>query len=50
MDKGRLPAALGLWWVHGIFLAIGLLLLYWVRLSLWWASRRAPVSLSLIHI
>ncbi len=44
LDKGRLPAALGLWWVHGIFLAIGLLLLYWERLSLWWASRRAPVS------
>jgi lipopolysaccharide export system permease protein len=44
LDKGRLPPALGLWWVHGIFLAIGLLLLYWERLSLWWASRRAPVS------
>lgn len=43
LDKGRLPAALGLWWVHGIFFAIGLLLLYWERLSLWWASRRAPV-------
>lgn len=44
LDKGRLPAALGLWWVHGIFFAIGLLLLYWERLSLWWARRRAPVS------
>jgi len=44
LDKGRLPAALGLWWVHGIFLAIGLALLYWERLSLWWASRRAPTS------
>lgn len=41
LDKGRLPAALGLWWVHGIFLAIGFTLLYWERLSLWWASRRA---------
>ena len=44
LDKGRLPTGLGLWWVHGIFLAIGLLLLYWERLSLWWASRRAAVS------
>ncbi|MBH3340995.1 LPS export ABC transporter permease LptF [Pseudomonas mendocina] len=44
LDKGRLPAALGLWWVHGVFLAIGLALLYWERLSLWWASRRAPAS------
>jgi lipopolysaccharide export system permease protein len=40
LDKGRLPAALGLWWVHGVFLCVGLLLLYWERLSLWWASRR----------
>ena len=44
LDKGRLPTGLGLWGVHGIFLAIGLLLLYWERLSLWWASRRAAVS------
>ena len=44
LDKGRLPPALGLWWVHGIFFAVGMLLLYWERLSLWWASRRAPVA------
>ena len=41
LDKGKLPAGLGLWWVHGIFLAIGLLLLYWEQLSLYWAGRRA---------
>src|SRR3546814_9408344 len=29
LDKGRIPMALGLWWVHGLFLAIGLLMLYW---------------------
>ncbi|MBU1330858.1 MAG: LPS export ABC transporter permease LptF [Gammaproteobacteria bacterium] len=40
LDKGRIPPALGLWWVHGIFLAIGLLLLYWEPLRLKWASRR----------
>lgn len=44
LDKGRLPPALGLWWVHGVFLAIGLLLLYWEQLSLHWASRRAASS------
>jgi len=40
LDKGRIPPALGLWWVHGIFFAIGLLLLYWEPLRLKWASRR----------
>jgi len=39
--KGRLPAAIGLWWVHGLFFALGLLLLYQERLSLWFAKRRA---------
>ncbi len=41
LEKGRLPPALGLWWVHGLFLAIGLLLLYWENLRLYWASRNA---------
>lgn len=34
LEKGRLPPALGLWWVHGLFLAIGLVLLYWEPLRL----------------
>ncbi|WP_017937309.1 LPS export ABC transporter permease LptF [Zestomonas thermotolerans] len=41
LDKGRIPAGLGLWWVHGIFLVIGLLLLFWEPLRLKLASRRA---------
>jgi lipopolysaccharide export system permease protein len=41
LDKGRIPQALGLWWVHGVFLLIGLVLLYWDPLRLKWASRRA---------
>lgn len=41
LEKGRLPPALGLWWVHGLFLAIGLLLLYWEPLRLKWTARRA---------
>jgi len=41
LEKGRLPVALGLWWVHGLFLAIGLLLLYWEPLRLKWAARSA---------
>lgn len=41
LDKGKIPLALGLWWVHGLFLSIGLGLLYWEPLRLKWASRRA---------
>lgn len=41
LDKGKLPSSVGLWWVHGIFLGIGLLLVYWETLSLKWAGRRA---------
>ncbi|WP_268799743.1 LPS export ABC transporter permease LptF [Pseudomonas huanghezhanensis] len=40
LERGKIPAALGLWWVHGIFLAIGLGLLYWEPLRLKMASRR----------
>jgi lipopolysaccharide export system permease protein len=41
LDKGKIPAYLGLWWVHAIFAAIGLMLLYWEPLRLRWAARRA---------
>jgi lipopolysaccharide export system permease protein len=41
LEKGRLPAALGLWWVHAIFLLIGLGLMYWEPWKLRRASRRA---------
>ncbi|MDV7210676.1 LPS export ABC transporter permease LptF [Azotobacter beijerinckii] len=41
LEKGRIPMLIGLWWVHGIFLLIGLGLLFWEPLSLRLASRRA---------
>lgn len=41
LDKGRIPAALGLWWVHGVFFAIGVLMLYWETLKLAISKRRA---------
>ncbi|MCR4508942.1 LPS export ABC transporter permease LptF [Pseudomonas sp. 32.2.56] len=41
LDSGKIPALLGLWWVHGVFVLIGLLLLYWEPLRLRWAARRA---------
>jgi len=40
LERGKLPMSLGLWPVHGIFLVIGLLLLYWEPLRLKLASRR----------
>lgn len=42
LDKGKIPMALGLWWVHGMFLLVGLSLLYWEPLRLKWAARRDP--------
>jgi lipopolysaccharide export system permease protein len=41
LEKGKIPHALGLWWVHALFLAIGLGLLYWEPLRLKLASRRS---------
>jgi lipopolysaccharide export system permease protein len=41
LEKNRIPAWLGLWWVHGLFLSIGLALLYWETMQLKWASWRA---------
>lgn len=41
IDKGRISPALGMWWVHGLFLAIALLLLYWQPLRLKWAAWRS---------
>ncbi|AWY42949.1 LPS export ABC transporter permease LptF [Pseudomonas putida] len=46
LDKGKIPAALGLWWVHGLFLVIGLGLLYWEPLQLKLASRRAALEVA----
>ncbi|WP_213875301.1 LPS export ABC transporter permease LptF [Pseudomonas sp. dw_358] len=41
LEKGRIPQSLGLWWVHAIFLVIGIGLMYWEPLRLKLASRRA---------
>ncbi|WP_263223708.1 LPS export ABC transporter permease LptF [Pseudomonas alabamensis] len=44
LEKGKLPIGLGMWWVHGVFLLIGLALLYWEPLKLKRAARRAGVA------
>ncbi len=41
LDKGRMPAVLGMWPVHGVFLLIGLGLMYWDSLRRLLARRRA---------
>jgi lipopolysaccharide export system permease protein len=41
LDKGKIPEQVGLWGVHGLFFALGLILLYWEPLRLKWAARRA---------
>ncbi|HLD67996.1 MAG TPA: LPS export ABC transporter permease LptF [Pseudomonas sp.] len=46
LNKGNIPLHLGLWWVHGLFFAIGLGLLYWEPLRLKWQSRRAAGALT----
>jgi len=46
LEKGKIPPVLGLWWVHAVFLAIGLGLLYWESLSLKMASRRSALEVA----
>ena len=44
LEKGKIPIALGMWWVHGLFLLIGLGLMYWEPLQLKRAARRTEVA------
>lgn len=46
LDKGRIPPALGLWWVHGVFFLIGMLMLYWEPLRLALDKRRAGAGVA----
>lgn len=46
LEKGKIPAVLGLWWVHAIFLSIGFGLLYWEPLRLKLASRRSALEMA----
>ncbi|QOQ73473.1 LPS export ABC transporter permease LptF [Pseudomonas poae] len=41
LENGKTPRLLGLWWIHAIFLSIGLALLYWEPLRLKMQSRRS---------
>ncbi|MNV70781.1 Lipopolysaccharide export system permease protein LptF [compost metagenome] len=44
LEKGKLPIGLGMWWVRGLFLLIGLGLMYWEPMRLKRAARRAEVA------
>ena len=46
LQDGKTPMALGLWWVHGLFLIIGLGLMYWEPLRLKLASRRSAEEMA----
>ena len=46
LEKGKLSPTLGLWWVHGIFLVIGLGLLYWEPIRLKMKSRRGQKEMA----
>ena len=46
LDKGKIPLELGLWWVHALFLLIGLGLIGWQPLQLKLASRRAAKEMA----
>ncbi|RMQ44560.1 hypothetical protein ALQ04_01721 [Pseudomonas cichorii] len=46
LEKGKLPIGLGMWWVHGLFLLIGLALMYWEPMRLKMASRRSVAEVA----
>ncbi|KPB76889.1 LPS export ABC transporter permease LptF [Pseudomonas cannabina] len=46
LEKGKLPLSLGMWWVHAIYLAIGLVLFYWEPIRLKMASRRSVTEVT----
>ncbi|RMR00244.1 LPS export ABC transporter permease LptF [Pseudomonas syringae group genomosp. 7] len=46
LEKGKLPLSLGMWWVHAIYLVIGLVLFYWEPLRLKMASRRSVTEVT----
>jgi len=46
LDKGKIPMSVGLWWVHGVFLLIGLTLQFWEPLRLKLAGRRMARELA----
>jgi lipopolysaccharide export system permease protein len=43
-EKGRLSAFASMGGVHGLFFCLGLFLLNWTRLSLWWEKRRSMAA------
>lgn len=40
MEQGDTPEWIGLWWLHGIFLVIGLFLMYWPKVQRKWQAKK----------
>jgi len=49
LDKGRIPNAVGMWPVHGLFLLIGVVLLYWEKLGYKLAKSRSSAAKGVAH-
>lgn len=50
MEQGDTPLWMGLWWLHGIFLAIGLALMYWPSIVLKWHGRKRRLNAQKAHL
>jgi len=46
LESGKVPAVVGLWWVHALFLSIGLGLMYWEPIRLKLARRRSEQEMA----
>jgi lipopolysaccharide export system permease protein len=44
MEQGDTPEWMGLWWLHGIFLALGVALMYWPTIVLKWHGRKRRLA------
>ncbi len=49
MEQGVTPQWMGLWWLHGIFLSLGLMMMYWPILMGKIASARRLKALGERH-
>lgn len=49
VEKGSLPAALGLWLVHAVFFAAALVISNWGNITLAWRRRQLMLANSSLH-
>lgn len=44
LEDGRIPMSLGLWWIHGIYISLILLIYNWPKVKATFASKKAPTG------